>query len=202
MNFKNRKWSLLLDRMSDIVDTPEPDRMQHEVEVEVHRDVAGMPGSGRRGGDCPGSTQSPSQSRLLCSWTSLSPARRRDRAAEHTPLPREVSPDGRSGECLACSTTAGPSLGHPGGDNKPSEYCQRRFFVGFHLPLSGPILPARGRARLPVSGKPLHVTAVQELGIEWCPAKFCNPDLNVLQRFFSLLPGRLLFGPHSRFLIL
>jgi len=28
-----------------------------------------------------------------------------------------------------------------------------------NLPLSGPILPARGRARLPVSGKPLHVTA-------------------------------------------
>ena len=98
---------------------PEPGRMQHLVEDEVHRDVAWRPGSGRRAADCPGSEQSSPESRLLCNWTSQNPARRRDRAAERTPPQQEASSDGRSGECLACSTTAGRSLGHPGGDNKP-----------------------------------------------------------------------------------
>ena len=79
---------------------------------------------------------------------------------------------------------------------------EEEVFVCFHLAMSGAVLPTRGRARLPVSGNPLHVTAGQELGIEWCTVKLCNPDLNVLQRFFSRLPGRLLFGPHSLFLIL
>ena len=69
---------------------PEPGRKQYLVEVEVRRDVAVRPDSGRRGGDCPGRVRSPPESRLRCSWTSRSLARRRDREGERTPPQREV----------------------------------------------------------------------------------------------------------------
>ena len=70
---------------------PELDRRQHVEEVSVRKDVSLALDIDRRDDDCPDMKSSSLESqRLLCSWTSRSPPRLRDKAAWRTPPPPEV----------------------------------------------------------------------------------------------------------------
>ena len=70
---------------------PELDRRQHVEEVLVRKDVSLALDIDRRDDDCPDMKSSSLESqRLLCSWTSRSPPRLRDKAAWRTPPPPEV----------------------------------------------------------------------------------------------------------------